>query len=255
MSLHFENFTTAFAEYIKSGEHEKLAEYCDSGTNLEFFALYRNGFYRSVVETLMANYPTVQALLGDDYFRNLAKLYASEFPPTTGTLVGYGENFDCFLAKHEISERLPYLADIARLDRAWTEVYFAAGQTPITSQQVAELIGTPGDLSSPQIKLRASTVIVTLDYAVTSIWQQLKQTSKLTDVVEVTKKPEHVLVWRQQSSVLVRPLPLTEFKFLGALKAGSGLLKAAEDSIFGDEDFNLPEFFANVISAEILTST
>lgn len=249
-----DDFTLVFAEFMESGQNEKLADYCDLGTNLEFFNIYRNGYYRSTIDTLVSNYPAVLALVGDDYFRSLANHYVTEFPPCVGSLVGYGHEFASFLAEHDVSQQLPYLSDIARLDRAWLNVYFAAENAPITVDEISTLMGRGDDIAVQQLVLRAATDIVSLDYVVTPVWQKLKETGRLNTAIEVIKKPEYVLVWRQHSEVLIRPLPSVEFKFLSGLNTGLNLGEAAEIAVLDDADINLSEFFSNLITAGVLAT-
>ena len=171
-----------------------------------------------------------------------------------GTLVGYGGEFASFLAAHNDRARLPYLSDIARLDRAWLNVYFAADTAPITADEVAALAGRVGGIDSQQLNLCAATAIVSLDYAVALIWQKLKESGYLSAVIKISKKPEYALIWRQNSTVLIRSLPSAEFAFLTGLNAGLNLGKAAEIAIVEDEDLNLAELFSKVITAGLLTT-
>ncbi len=255
MSPTIDDFTLAFAEFMESGQNEKLADYCDLGTNLEFFNIYRNGYYRAAIDSLVSNYPTILALLGDDYFRSLAKHYVTEFPPCVGSLVGYGHEFASFLAEHDVSQQLPYLSDIARLDRAWLNVYFAAENAPITVDEISTLMGRVDDIAMHQLVLCTAIDIVSLDYAVTPVWQKLKETGRLNTAIEVIKRPEYVLLWRQHSEVLIRPITSVEFNFLSGLNAGLNLEEAAEIAVLDDSDFNLSEFFSNLITAGLLATT
>ena len=251
----FDDFTASFAEFMESGQYEILADYCDLGTDLEFFNIYRNGYYRSAIDSMGSNYPAVLALLGEDYFRGLAKQYVTQFPPSAGSLVGYGGEFASFLAEHDISQQLPYLSDVAKLDRAWLNVYFAAENAPITVDEISTLMGRVDDIAMHQLELCTAIDIVSLDYAVTPVWQILKETGRLNTAIEVIKKPEYVLLWRQHSEVLIRPLTSVEFKFLSGLNTGLNLGEAAEIAVLDDSDFNLSEFFSNLITAGLLATT
>ena len=51
-------------------------------------------------------------------------------------LVDYGEEFPDFLATFEPAAELPYLSDVARLDRFWTQAHVAADQTPIAAADI-----------------------------------------------------------------------------------------------------------------------
>src|SRR6266542_3456863 len=69
-------------------------------------------------EALATTFPTVQALVGEDFFRMLARAFVGQSPPNQPVLAEYGAGFPAFIAGHDAARDLPYLADIARLDWA-----------------------------------------------------------------------------------------------------------------------------------------
>ena len=89
------------------------------------FSVYRNTSARGAVEALRAAYPTVDMLIGDAMFTEVALDYRRERPPTGPVLSEYGKDFAGFLARQPWSSELPYLADVARLDRLWLESFLA----------------------------------------------------------------------------------------------------------------------------------
>ena len=54
------------------------------------FAVYRNTVLKGCIDALQANYPTVCQLVGDDWFRAAAAVFARSQPPREGLLVDYG---------------------------------------------------------------------------------------------------------------------------------------------------------------------
>src|SRR5687767_4125814 len=90
------------------------------------FAVYRNGCARAAVEALRSNFPTIGALLGDQAFTAAALRFRDDRPPATPVLAAYGDFFPAWLARQPWTGELPYLADVARLDRLWTESHLAA---------------------------------------------------------------------------------------------------------------------------------
>lgn len=90
------------------------------------FAVYRNTVHKACIDALQANYPTVCALVGEEWFRAAAGLFVQARPPTDGRLMAYGEGFAHFLQGFEAAAGLPYLPAVARLDRCWTESHLAA---------------------------------------------------------------------------------------------------------------------------------
>lgn len=89
------------------------------------FAVYRNTSARGAVEALRASYPTVDALLGDEMFTGVALDYRRETPPANPVLSDYGVDFADFLARQPWTTELPYVADVARLDRLWLESFLS----------------------------------------------------------------------------------------------------------------------------------
>src|SRR5687767_6764067 len=88
-------------------------------------AVYRNTCARGAVEALRAAYPTVNALIGDEAFIQAALDYGAACPPRSPVMSDYGADFADFLAAQSWTGELPYLDDVARLDRLWLECFLA----------------------------------------------------------------------------------------------------------------------------------
>lgn len=90
------------------------------------FAVYRNTSARGAVEALRASYPTVDMLLGEEMFTQVALDFRQEQPPGSPLLSEYGREFPGYLSRQPWTCELPYLADVARLDWLWLESFLAA---------------------------------------------------------------------------------------------------------------------------------
>ena len=96
------------------------------------YNVYRNNVTVSLIEALAAIYPAVQRLTGPDFFRAMAHFHIRETPPTSPLLFYYGRDFPAFIARYEHARSLPWLADVARIERAWLDAYHAADQPPLS---------------------------------------------------------------------------------------------------------------------------
>lgn len=67
---------------------------------------------------LASTFATVQAMVGADEFKHLAKAFWRACPPERGDLGEWGDGFAAWLAAHTGLRAWPYLADSARLDLA-----------------------------------------------------------------------------------------------------------------------------------------
>lgn len=99
----------------------------DPVSGLPGFAVYRNTSARGAVEALRATYPTVEMLVGDEMFTQVALDYRIENPPGDPVLSQYGSDFANFLARQPWASELPYLADVAMLDWLWLRAFLAPG--------------------------------------------------------------------------------------------------------------------------------
>ena len=101
------------------------------------FAVYRNTVTKGCIDALQANYPTVCALVGEAWFRAAAHHYAQAHPPQDARLTHYGDGFATFLEHFGPAAELPYLADVARLDRCWTDSHLAADAEALDANWLA----------------------------------------------------------------------------------------------------------------------
>ena len=95
------------------------------------FAVYRNTTPNALIETLRAGYPVTAQLVGDEAFAILALDFARRRPPAHPVLLDYGSGFPNFLsAQPWIAEELPYLPDVAEIERLRAEAHVAACLAP-----------------------------------------------------------------------------------------------------------------------------
>lgn len=103
------------------------------------FAIYRNTVFKGCVDALQANYPAVARIVGDEWFRAAAAIYARANLPRDPALVRYGDGFAAFLAAFAPAAEMPYLPDVARLDRCWTEAHTARDAPCVDASALASL--------------------------------------------------------------------------------------------------------------------
>jgi len=119
-------YADAFARYLRTGTVGALSGFCAEGADLGRLRVYRNGFLKACVDALRANYPSVERLVGEARFPALARPFVEAHPPRVASLVEYGSGFPQHLRVTRDMHGLDWLASFGALDRAWTEVCFAA---------------------------------------------------------------------------------------------------------------------------------
>jgi hypothetical protein len=103
------------------------------------FSVYRNNVSVSLVNALADIFPTVQRLVGEAYFRAMARVYVQQHPPKSQLIFEYGQDFADFVADFEPARHLVFLPDVARLERLWLDAFHAADATPLDATVLATI--------------------------------------------------------------------------------------------------------------------
>src|SRR5262244_1931597 len=101
------------------------------------YNVYRNNVMVSLIDALAAVYPAVQRITGVDFFRAMARSHIRATPPGSPLLFEYGRDFPAFIERYEYASSMPWLADAARIERAWLDAYHAADAEPLPSAALA----------------------------------------------------------------------------------------------------------------------
>lgn len=152
-------------------------------------AVYRNTVIHGAVEALRANFRVVEQIVGPEMFEAVAVDFASECPPRRPILALYGDRFADWLETQPWHVDLPYLADVARVERICIESLMAADAEPISA---AEL-----NASRRPLKLHPAVRFAWLSTPAMTIWlaHQRPLGSELT--------PE----WKAEGALFARPQP------------------------------------------------
>src|ERR1700741_567805 len=90
------------------------------------FNVYRNNVTVSLIDALAAVFPATLRITGTDFFRAMARFHVRATPPTSPLLFEYGRDFPDFIERYEHARPMPWLADVAQIERAWLDAYHAA---------------------------------------------------------------------------------------------------------------------------------
>lgn len=209
------------------------------------FAVYRNTVMKGWIEALQANYPAVTQLVGDEWMRAAAAIYARAHPPQDARMLYYGENFAEFLAGFEPAAALPYLPDVARLDRYWTECHAAPDQPALDPDALASLApdALAGAVLHPHASARWAYFTTGPAY---SIWAANRN----------AQGDHSELAWRAEGALLVRSAGNVEWcmldapgcAFMDACNKGEPLAHAAAAALAVQDDADLAQLLARLLS-------
>jgi Putative DNA-binding domain len=187
------------------------------------FAVHRNNVVVALVDVLAAAFPVTQALVGEAFFRAMARERLRIDPPCSPIVTEYGAGFAEFIAGFAPAADVPYLADMARLEWLRAQAYHAADAMPVSTDAYLALLNTPARLADTCVTLHPACHWLHSDYAVHSIWNAHQRVDDPGDAdlgaIRIDA-PEDVLVMRPQWDVQVTALPVGGITWLDALRDG-----------------------------------
>jgi hypothetical protein len=187
--------------------------------------VYRNTVLKGCIDALQANYPAVARLVGEEWFRAAASVYARAHPPQVPMLLEYGAGFAEFLSGFEPAQELPYLPAVARLDRFWGECHAAADEAPLRAQELAGR--APDILGGIVLRPHAAARWAWFDTPAYTIWARNREAGA-GDLSDIAWRGEGALLTRPDDAVQWLALDLPACAFMHACAAGKPLLQAAE---------------------------
>ena len=215
------------------------------GTLDRRFGIYRNNVYSSLIDVMQARFPVASRLVGDEFFRAMARLYVENDPPRSAVLLRYGESFPAFVAGFAPAGSVPYLADIAALEWAWHAAYHAADAAPLPLEELASVADHAG---GAVLKLHPSLGLVSSAFPIVTIHELHAETSDPPQT-KLKAEAEDALVLRPQLDVEIRRLPPGAVSFIEALRDGGSIGEAAAAALASASDFDLEANLAGLMTS------
>ncbi|WPC68468.1 DNA-binding domain-containing protein [Rhodoferax ferrireducens] len=220
------------------------------------FAVYRNNVMVSLIDALADTYPVVQELVGEEFFRAMARVFAQANPPRSRVMAYYGHDFADFLATFPPATSVPYLADVARLEMARVRAYHAADVPPIQPETLQVALTKPEQLMALRLVLHPSVQVINSAFSVFSIWAAHQAETSIPcidpDIAQA------VLVFRNTLDVHTLEIAIGVSKFISGLQSGLTLFDAAGAASRADPAFDLSHALALLLRLQLishLTST
>jgi hypothetical protein len=214
------------------------------------YNVYRNNVTVSLINALAAAFPATLRITGVDFFRAMARFYVRATPPTSPLLFDYGRDFPDFIERYEYAQSVPWLADVARIERAWLDAYHAADVQPLMPRDVAAI---PSErLVNTVLKPHPATRVIRSRFSAVTIFTTTRSDGPGSHVEVV--EPEDALVTRPALEVEVRRLPPGGPIFLSLLMTGESLGGAASAAFSESPSFNLPANIRGLLEAGAFTT-
>lgn len=216
-------------------------------------AVYRNNLHANFSAVLALEFPVLQKLTGNDYFRQLALQYQSVHASRSGNLHHIGEAFALWLTTRFVDGDYRWFADVAAFEWAWQECYVAAEPDPHADlARIGEL--SEAQQESLRIVLHPACRLTRSRWPVLSIWQAHQpgaDTAAALAAIDMNRGENAVLV-RQADHISAHSLGDAEAILLACLQAGRPLGAALDQAFAADAQFNAATTMQRVATLGLL---
>lgn len=199
------------------------------------FTVYRNNVASSLIKALGEIFPATRRIVGDRFFDAMAHAFVVDHPPHSPLLFRYGEGFPVFVEAFEPARKMPYLADLARLEKAWLDAWHAADATPLDSEALASI--PVARLPSCRLIAHPAARIVASHFAIADLFRPNREgvgAQRIDASVAQT-----VLVARPAYAVTATMIAEDEAVFIRSLIDGHPLEAAANAALDCNRNFDL----------------
>lgn len=218
-------------------------------------AVYRNNVVVSLVDALAETFPVTLALVGDAFFRAMAREFVRARPPRDRVLTWVGAGFAAFIADFEPARGLAYLPEVAEIEMLRVRAYHAADAVALAPERLAVALAEPMALAHMRLQLHPSVQVLTSRHAGPAVWaaHQLAPEERDAELARIdASQAQGCMVFRVDTDVLVRRVSVADACFLLALRALQSLGVAALEAEGQDADFDLAAALAPLLRHQLI---
>lgn len=227
-----------FAEVIRTGADFAPGDIaCPRYTEARGVEVYRNNYRGTLHDTLAGAYPVIRQLVGEDFFRLLAKRFIGQHASRSGNLHRYGSELAEFLLGFEQTRHLAYLPDMARLEWAYHHAYFADDVAPFEVARLATVAA--GAYEQLRWQLHPSCALLVSDHPVAAIWQAHQEDAPADMHIDLCGGGDSMLVYRKGVSVEIYSIEAASHHWLAQLQQGNAMGVATDATLNFYPDFDL----------------
>lgn len=217
------------------------------------FAVYRNNIVVSLIDALAATFPVCQQLVGEAFFRAMARVFVVAQPPHSQILTFYGREFPAFIDTFSPASSVPYLADVARLERLRLDAFHSADVEPLGTEDITGVLSAPHRLPGLRMDIHPSVAVLQSRFAVFSLWAAHQQADPGLARVDPLQ-PETVLVLRSGLEVQCIGIAEATGVFIDRLIQKETLSQAEQDAKACEPGFDLVAALTLLLRWQIITS-
>jgi len=189
-----------------------------SGAIADRWHIYSHGYTARIVGALEQEYAAVSRIAGSEAFAALVERYLTVFTPRSFDLARAGDRLAQFLEFDHLSTELPFLPDLAGLERRISESFTAADARPLSWADLQAR--SADDVATLRLSLAPGVALVRSAWPLEALWKCRLENRDEAISIPIENRPSVVLVVRRDLRVFVETISETEATLLESASAG-----------------------------------
>lgn len=183
--------------------------------------IYRTSLQENLIKALRNTFPICCQIVGESFFRAMAKKYSEKIPSRSFDLGCYGAEFSWFIKNFKSAKTLPYLPEVAKLEWVLHQLSRAKDESLFDFTSLAKVTET----QQPRLTFRliANSVILTSRYPLKQIWQIHQPDYHGELSVDFDVAPTRLFIYRKNFLPQIQELSRPEWQLLKTFTMGKTL--------------------------------
>jgi hypothetical protein len=190
--------------------------------------IYADMWFFRQVDALRAEFPALSTALAEERFAALCREYLEAHPSEHHDIGRLGRHLARFLRRHPAPERSD-LGDLAELEWARSEVFFAAEMEPVGREALAEL--SAASFPDAHLRLVPALRLLLLAHPAHLSWRDAQRGESTASAPSDT----HLAVWRRGDEVFHSALDAFEARALRAALNGACLAEVCAQFVAAEQ--------------------
>jgi len=246
---------------VQKSNAEKFIKPSHKRSAYDCLASYRGSVRGGLLQALQDIYPVMHKLLGEQAFEGLSRKYININPSKSSNIAEYSgsftevnDSFADFIESFTPLGNYLYMADVARLEWLWHEVFNETDDTPLNLEQLGLM--SPEQQLELKFKRPHASRLLRSPWPIHRIWeanQEHSQNNSQNEAIELIYGDNYLLIWRHGYEMRIDCLSKSEWGFLKQLEQSACFSQAIEQFLQSHPDENISELFSSAISQGWIT--
>lgn len=214
--------------------------------------IYKNNVIGGLIEIIMARYPTIRPLVGDEFARAMAREYVLRNAPKAANMNEYAADYPDFIRSFTPAQDIAFLFDVAMLDGLEHHAYYAPDGLALRRENAAEYL--PQILAgTARLNLHPSCGLMRSAYPILALQDFTRAGGDTAPEFNLDAGGQCVMVWRFGFRVEKRVIGAAPYVFLKTLRVEQDVHTALEYALTVDDIFNFEAFLQDMLPHDVFS--